>query len=48
MTPHRDDVTIIFLDYDVIIFDVNPYGIVTSLCLCVPGAEPPFYLYSGH
>ena len=43
MTPHPDDVTIIFLDYDVIIFDdVNPYGIVTSLCLCVPGAEPPF------
>ena len=27
MTPHPDDVTIIFLDYDVIIFDdVNPLG----------------------
>ena len=25
MTPHPDDVTILFLDYDVIIFDdVNP------------------------
>ena len=25
MTPHHDDVTILFLDYDVIIFDdVNP------------------------
>ena len=33
-TPlHLDDVTILFLDYDVIIFDdVNPYGIATSLC----------------
>ena len=37
MTPHPDDVTILFLDYDVIIFDdVNLYGIVTSLCPCVP------------
>ena len=41
MTPHPDDVTILFLDYEVIIFnDVNPYGIVTSLCPCVPGVEP--------
>ena len=40
MIPHPYDVTIIFLDYDVIIFDcVNPYGIVTSLCPCVPEAE---------
>ena len=47
MTPlHPDDVTILFLDYDVIIFDdVNPWGIVTSLCPCVPEAVPPFYLY---
>jgi len=39
MTPYRalhpDDVTILFLDYDVILFDgVNP--IVTSLCPCAP------------
>ena len=50
MTPytplHPDDVTILFLDYDVIIFDdVNLYGIVTSLCPCVPVGEPLIYYY---
>ena len=46
MTPHPDDVTILFLDYDVIIFeDVNPYGIVTSLCPCVLEAELSFSTY---
>ena len=41
MTPHPYNVTILFLDYEVIIFDdVNPLGIVTSLCPCVPVAEP--------
>ena len=34
--PHPDDVTILFLDYDVIIFDdVNPLGycdVTVSLC----------------
>ena len=50
MTPntplHPDDVTILFLDYDVIIFDdVNPYGIVTSLYPCVPEAELSFSTY---
>ena len=46
MTSHPDDVTILFLDYDVIIFDdVNLYGIVTSLCPCVPVGEPLIYYY---
>ena len=46
MTPHPYDVTIPFLDYDVIIFDdVNPYGIVTSLRPCVPGVELSFSYY---
>ena len=38
MTPHSDDVTILYLDYDVIIFyDVNPLGycdVTVSLCPC--------------
>ena len=46
MTFYSDDVTILFLDYDVIIFDdVNTRIIMTSLCPCVPGAEPPFLPY---
>ena len=53
MTPYTPlypyDVTILFLDYDVIIFDdVNPLGycdVTVSLCPCVPSAGPPFYLY---
>ena len=36
--PHPDDATILFLDYDVIIFDdVNPLGycdVTVSLCPC--------------
>ena len=41
---HPDDVTILFLDYHVIIFDdVNPWGIVTSLCPCVPRRNSLFY-----
>ena len=44
--PHPDDVTILFLDYDVIIFDdVNPLGycdVTVSLC---PSAEPVFSYY---
>ena len=35
-TPHPDDVTILYLDYD---DDINLWGIVTSLCPCVPVAE---------
>ena len=39
---HPDDVTILFLDYDVIIFDdVNP----TSMCPCVLVGELSFYPY---
>ena len=41
MTPHPDDVTILFLDYDVSIFDeVNPWDIVKSSTPYAPGAEP--------
>ena len=43
MTPHPYDVSILFLDYDVIIFvGVNPSGIVTSSTPLRPSAEPPF------
>ena len=46
MTPHPDDLTILFLDYDVIIFDdVNPLGyceVTVSMC---PSAEPAFPYY---
>ena len=39
-----DDVIALFLDYNVIISDdVNPWGIVTSLCLCVPRQNSLFY-----
>ena len=45
MTFHSDDVTILSLDNDVIFDDVNTKIIMTSLCPCVPGAEPPFLPY---
>ena len=46
MTPHPYDVTILFLDCDVIIFDdVNPLGYCDVINALRPSAEPAFYLY---
>ena len=44
MTPHPDDVTILFLDYVIIFDDVNPLGycdVTVSLC---PWRRTPTFL----
>ena len=50
MTSHPDDVTILFLDYDVIIFDdINPLGHCDiTVSLCPLGRTPTFLLLTTY